>query len=169
MNSEIAAALRGAARRFATGVTVMAAEGPTGRHAMTANSFVTLSLRPALIGVALTRSGRMRAAVEQAGAFGVSVLGAGQEHYARHYAERARGGETALVELTLTGRSPRVPVVPDCIAVFACHLWSILPVGDHELVVGEVAHCVADDERSAPLLFLGGRLVPGEPALLTPS
>ncbi|MEV0237951.1 flavin reductase family protein [Nonomuraea sp. NPDC050786] len=169
MNPEIAAALRGAARRFATGVTVMAAEGAFGRHAMTANSFVTLSLRPALIGVALTRGGRMRALVEQAGAFGVSVLGADQEHYARHYAEHTRSGEAPLVELTLTGQPPRVPVVPGCLAVFACRLWSILPVGDHELVVGEVAHCLTHDEHRPPLLFLGGRLVLGEPALLTAS
>lgn len=158
-----AATLRAGARRFPTGVTVMAAEHPLGCHAMTANSFVTLSLRPALIGIALTRDGRMRHAVEQAGSFGVSVLGADQEHYARYYADPSRSGSPSLADLILTGPAPWVPAVPDCLAYFACQLWSIVPVGDHELVVGQVVRCQTLDETRAPLIFLGGRLVAQDP------
>lgn len=156
MSHEIADSLRAAARRFPTGVTVMAAALPAGCHAMTANSFVTLSLRPALIGIAITRDGRMRDAVQEAGAFGVSILGDDQEDCARYFANPDRSGRDDLV---LTGHAPRVPEVPGCLAHFSCRLWSIFPVGDHELVVGQVLRCRTLDACTPPLVFVGGSLV----------
>lgn len=155
---QLAESLRRAARRFATGVTVVAVSYGQSAHALTANSFVTLSLTPALIGVAVRRQGRMRQLVEQVRSFGVSVLNGGQEDFARHYANHDRNGPPTHLTLPLSDTSPMVPIVPGCVAYFACRLQDIYPVGDHDLVVGLVAECDAADVDRAPLIFLDGRL-----------
>jgi flavin reductase (DIM6/NTAB) family NADH-FMN oxidoreductase RutF len=148
--------LRHTARRFATGVTVVAARHGGRSHALTANSFVTLSLRPALIGVAVRPDGRMRAVVERCRSFGVSVLNADQRDYAQHYAGRDRFGKTAGLVLSPAGAHPVVPLVPGCVAYFICELQAVHPVGDHDLLVAAVTRCEVLDHGRPPLIFLDG-------------
>ena len=145
--------LRRAARRFATGVTVVAARYDGGTHALTANSFVTLSLHPPLVGISVRPEGRMRRHIELAGRFGISVLGAAQIDYARHFASPLR--------LELLDRMPPLttddpPRVPSCVAFFACDFAHIHPVGDHDLIVGSVVTCDTTDLEVSPLIFLDG-------------
>nr|WP_121717406.1 flavin reductase [Streptomyces sp. E5N91] len=52
---ELAECVRRAARRFVTGVTIVTIGHADDTHATTANSFVTLPLRPALVGICVTR------------------------------------------------------------------------------------------------------------------
>jgi flavin reductase (DIM6/NTAB) family NADH-FMN oxidoreductase RutF len=152
---DLAQTVRHAARRFATGVTIAAVRHDGGTHALTANSFVTLSLEPALIGLAVRREGRMRRYIEEAGCFGVSVLGGAQQHYARHYARRDRLGQPEQPALTVGDTVPAVPLVPGCVAYFVCGLHHVYAVGDHDLLVGAVVECGAA-AGDAPLVFLDG-------------
>jgi flavin reductase (DIM6/NTAB) family NADH-FMN oxidoreductase RutF len=157
---QLADDVRRAARRFATGVTIMAirdADGDGFVHALTANSFVTLSLDPALIGIAVGTQGRMRQTVERVRVFGVSVLNECQREYASHYASSGRIDEPAHLPLPFADTVPPVPVVPGCAAFFACELRDIVPVGDHDLLVGEVLTCDALNHDETPLIFLDGR------------
>jgi len=145
------------ARRYATGVTVVGVSGDGGVHALTANSFVTLSLTPPLIGVAIGRQGRFRPLVEKAGWFGVSILAASQQRWATFYADRNRpldAAEYSLTELTSPGL---VPIVPGCLGYFMCAVDAIQPVGDHDLIIGEVWQCECSDPTQDPLVFLDGR------------
>src|SRR5262249_12287667 len=61
-----------------TAVTVITAPGTDGPSGATANAVVSLSLEPPLMLAALDRGSRTLAALRAAGAFGVSVLAAGQ-------------------------------------------------------------------------------------------
>ncbi|HUQ57185.1 flavin reductase family protein [Lentzea sp.] len=149
-------ALRRAARRFATGVTVVAVRDGGGEHALTANSFVTLSLHPALVGVSVTTDGRMRYLAERARYFGISVLDAEQEEYARHYARRGRDGAPDHLGLRTLDTVP-APVVPGCVAYFVCEFAHTHPVGDHDLIVGSVVESRVVSEDRAPLIFLDGK------------
>lgn len=144
--------LRRVARRLATGVTIVATEAAGGVHAMTANSFVTLSLEPPLIGVAVKRTGRFRALLSVSSTFGVSILGRTQVAYARHFAcpDREDGADAPPL------RSEGAPVVPGAIGHFICDVDSIQPVGDHDLVVGRVVGCEQNRTREDPLIFLDG-------------
>jgi flavin reductase (DIM6/NTAB) family NADH-FMN oxidoreductase RutF len=153
---DTADALRRTARRYATGVTVVAVEHAEGTHGLTANSFVTLSLRPPLIGIAVTAGGRMRRLAETVGSFGVSILQGGQSHHAQHYASRDRSGVPVTFDSVPAAASAKVPIVPDCVAYFACSLYAVHPVGDHDLLVGEVRGCEVLRPDAAPLIFLDG-------------
>ena len=158
---QLADDVRRAARRFATGVTIVAMRDVDGDgdrlvHALTANSFVTLSLDPALIGIAVRTQGRMRRTIERVRVFGVSVLNEWQREYASHYATSGRTNEPAHLPLPVADTVPPVPVVPGCVAFFACELRDIVPVGDHDLLVGEVFTCDALNHDETPLIFLDG-------------
>ncbi len=160
-HEEVAESLRRAARRFATGVTVVAAADGHGVHAMTANSFVSLSLRPPLVGVAVQVGGRLRPLTERVLHFGISVLSESQRDYADHYAWRERNGASPDLAFSMTGDPSSVPLISECVAYFVCELRSVHPVGDHELIVGSVLECGACCPARAPLVFVDGRFRSG--------
>jgi flavin reductase len=150
-------ALRAALGTFATGVTVVTVGGSS-PHGMTANSFTSVSLDPALVLVCVGHNAVMHRKLQQTGVFGVSVLGVRQEPVARHFADQLRqlgAAEFAGVEW-LPGRLTGVPLLKDPLAAFECQLWRSYDGGDHSIFVGEVvsADWRRDDEA---LLFSGGR------------
>jgi flavin reductase (DIM6/NTAB) family NADH-FMN oxidoreductase RutF len=153
-DQELANSVRLAARRFATGVTVVAVQHGDTVHALTANSFLTLSLKPALVAVCMRPEGRMRPLMWRGRQFGVSVLSASQSEYARHFADLRRTGASPALS-PLDGAGP--PLVPACVAYFACEVERIHTVGDHDLIVGSVTSCGVGNERR-PLTFLDGEL-----------
>lgn len=150
--------LRQTATRFATGVTVVAITDPGGVYAMTANSFITLSLEPPLIGVAVRLDGGLLRRLRHTAAFGISVLDGGQATYARRYADPNREGLSAELPLLISDPPCPVPLVPGCVATFSCEHAATHRVGDHDLVVGTVLACEVRDSRRAPLIFLDERL-----------
>ena len=84
--------LKRALSRFATGVTVLTTAGPGPDdpvHGMTANAFVAVSLVPPLVLVSVARSATAERLITETGRYGVSVLGAGGEQLARHFAAGA--------------------------------------------------------------------------------
>lgn len=152
---DLASSMRDAARRFATGVTIFAVRNGQDTHGLTANSFVTLSLHPALVGVSVRRGGWTSRLTSDVRTFGVSVLHDGQVHYARHYAVRDRTG-LSQPPLLLSDTAAPVPIVPGCVAYFVCELADIHPIGDHDLIVGAVVSCAAPAAEREPLIFLDG-------------
>src|ERR1051325_12147096 len=88
--------LRGAMRRYVSGVTVVTSPTDDGGIAgLTANSFTSVSLDPALVLVCLNRSARSFGAVVNAGRMAIHVLADDQHNIARGCAEH--GGERGLV------------------------------------------------------------------------
>jgi flavin reductase len=150
-------ALRQVARHFPTGVTVVALGEGSSVHAMTANSFITLSLDPPLIGVAVRSDGRFCQEVRRRHWFGVSILAASQRDYATFYADPDRYRILERKPLALTSTPFPVPLVPDCLGYFVCEVRSIQRVGDHDLIIGGVWSCGESvDTAAGPLMFLDG-------------
>jgi flavin reductase (DIM6/NTAB) family NADH-FMN oxidoreductase RutF len=151
-DQRLADSLRHAARRFVTGVTIVAVQHGDSTHALTANSFVTFSLDPALVGISMRPEGRMRSLMEPGCRFGISVLSESQSEYARHFADQERfGAMPPLISLTIDGP----PLVPACVSYFICELERAHPIGDHDLIVGSVISCGVGTGL-APLTFLDG-------------
>ncbi|CAL9327167.1 NADH-dependent flavin reductase (plasmid) [Streptomyces sp. enrichment culture] len=144
--------MRRAARRFVTGVAIVAVRSGDRTHALTANSLVTLSLDPALVGICMRPQGRMRPLMGPGRRFGISVLSTSQSHYARHFADVRRTGAVPLL-VPLTADGP--PLVPGCVAYFVCEFAQVHPVGDHDLIVGAVVSCGVGTEGD-PLAFVDG-------------
>lgn len=146
--------LRNAFGIYPTGVTVvtcMRREGtPVG---VTANSFVSLSLSPPLVSIALHTAARHLRAFLDAGAFAVNVLRADQHHLSNLF---ARPSEASWKDVSFRITPSGHLVLDGAAASFLCHLSAQHPVGDHLLIVGEVEH-FAYDSRVEPLAFARGR------------
>jgi flavin reductase (DIM6/NTAB) family NADH-FMN oxidoreductase RutF len=150
-------AFRKAMGAFPTGVTVVTVAGGDGAmHGVTVNSFSSVSLDPTLVLVCLNEVGRAVGQIERAGAFGVSVLSAGQQDLARWFADRYRPAGPAMfdgvpVELGVTG----CPVLAGAATSFECLLRRSYRAGDHLIVLGEVVALVHRPQVE-PLIFHAG-------------
>jgi flavin reductase (DIM6/NTAB) family NADH-FMN oxidoreductase RutF len=140
---------RDALGRFATGITVVSVAAPSRPHGITVNAFLSLSLEPPLVGVAIDTKAKAHEALAQAERYGVSLLAREQQVLSDLFAGRP-------VEVTPRWeRLDGVPVLEDALAQLACRIVDRHPVGDHTLFVGEVAGAVTRD--AAPLLYHRGR------------
>jgi flavin reductase len=150
--------LRSAMGTFATGVTVVTVGGDD-PHGMTANSFTSVSLDPALVLVCVGRNAHMHDKLLADGTvFGVSVLAHHQEPVARHFANNWRELGAAEFENVdwLPGRLTEVPLVKDAMAAFECQVWRSYDGGDHSIFLGELLS--VDWRRDEEgLLFAGGK------------
>jgi len=141
--------LRQVMGRFATGVTVVSTLEGEVVHGMTANAFLSVSLRPPLVLVSLGRC-RMNEMLPRTGRYGVSVLCHDQEHLAQHFAGRqAAPAPPAFVW------QRGMPVLEDALAHLVCRVVDCHRAGDHMLWIGEVEHLHHADAE--PLLFYAGR------------
>ncbi len=117
----LAAEFRTVMGRFATGVTVVTAVQDGFDHAMTANSFASVSLDPPLVLVCVEVDSRFHEAVLDAGGWNVNVLDEAQRGRASWFATKGRPlvgqfDSTPTHRSALTGallldgpRHPRVP------------------------------------------------------------
>ncbi|TDD35512.1 flavin reductase [Actinomadura sp. KC06] len=159
-----AKALRRTFGTFATGVTVVTVGGAT-PHAMTANSFTAVSLDPPLVLVCVGHKAVMHHALG-AGLFGVSVLTAGQERIARHFADTSRPLGAAQFEDvdTDTGPLTGAPLIAGALARFECETWNTCDGGDHSIFLGRVLSMDRPDaDHDEALLFYQGRFHRLEP------
>jgi 3-hydroxy-9,10-secoandrosta-1,3,5(10)-triene-9,17-dione monooxygenase reductase component len=139
-------------QRIPTAVTVVSAEGPDGPAGLTANAVVSLSLDPPLMLACIDRGSRTLRAVEYAGRFGISVLGAGDEEIARAFATKAPQ-EDKWAGITWTSAAG-VPLLEDAEVTIACELENVLAGGDHVILTGVVLEVAAAE--GAPLVFYEG-------------
>jgi flavin reductase (DIM6/NTAB) family NADH-FMN oxidoreductase RutF len=138
--------LRRTLGRFCTGVTIVSTELDGEIHAMTANSFTSVSLDPPLILVSIDRRARMHALLPERGRFCVSVLAREQEDTAWHFAGRpCLEGDDVFDEDGL---------VRGAIARLECRLYAAHEAGDHTLYLGLVEDL--DSRPGEPLLFHDG-------------
>jgi flavin reductase len=148
---------RDTAGRLPTGVVVLGVTADGLPHAMTANSFSTVSLDPPLVLVCVRRSSRMATMLPRAGAFAATVLPAGADALSRRFADPSRPagalgfGDVAWTPAPATG-SPML----DCgLAYFDCALHEMVPAGDHDVFIGRVD--AFDTIHSGPaLVFADG-------------
>src|SRR5436309_13444618 len=73
-------------RRFPAGVAVVTVDARGERLGLTVGSLVSLSLDPPLVGVSVRRDAALHELLRDAGEFGASLLAAGQEDVAAHFA-----------------------------------------------------------------------------------
>ncbi|HUG40270.1 MAG TPA: flavin reductase family protein [Longimicrobiales bacterium] len=140
---------------LATGVAVVSAADPDGGplHGLTANAVASVSLDPPLVLACVERTADTHECIERAGAFAISILGAGDDALARRFAdypsERKFAGAAHRPEVT------GAPVLDEALAWVDCRVWAVYDGGDHTIFVGEV---VAGDAMDGPplLYFRGG-------------
>jgi len=153
-----ARAFRTALGRYATGVTVVTAPSPDGPIGITANSFASVSIDPALVLWSPAKASARHDAFVDAEHFNIHVLAAEQEHVCAAFVRRKFGFEGLGWDLTERG----VARLHDCLAVFECRRVATHDAGDHTIVIGEVD--TAYERPGRPLIFANGAFVDGPAA-----
>ena len=77
-------------RRFPAGVAVITVDLDGERLGLTLGTLVSLSLDPPLVGFAVKREAALHELLRRAEDFGISLLAAGQEGIAQHFARGFR-------------------------------------------------------------------------------
>lgn len=145
--------LRDAFGCFTTGVTVVTARREDGAPVgFTANSFASVSLDPPLALVCVDLKAKSLPALDQAGAFVVNVLHAGQRELARRFTRKEGDRfQGTPFETWTTG----APVLDGCMANFECATYQAHDAGDHRIFVGRILKVRIDPDHH-PLVFWRG-------------
>lgn len=144
---------RQALGQFPTGVTVITARGPEGRPmGMTASSFNTVSIDPALILWSVDKSAYFADILGESTYFAVNVLSAEQAGISNKFASK---NTDKFDGIEFTNGLGDAPLLANCIAQFECKTWQLYEGGDHIIVVGEVMAYKSDASLS-PLVFSQG-------------
>jgi len=149
---------RRVAGRFATGITVVTTRQDGAHHAMTVNSFTSVSLAPVLVLISVEKIARFHAAVLGAGVWGVSVLASGQEDVARWFATRGRPSTEDQFDgiRHRYGAATGTVLFDEALATLECRTVSVTDAGDHSVLVGEVLG-VDLPASGEPLLYFDSR------------
>ena len=142
---------------WATGVSVITAQGRDGPAGGTANALTSLSLAPPLALACFDLSSRTLHAVRESERFCINMLAAGQETVSRLFAtKQTQEDKFARVAHRLEHGAP---VLEGSLGWIVCRLDSELRRGDHVVVVGEVV-AGGVDESATPLVFYRGSYQP---------
>ncbi len=128
---------RRACGRFATGVTIATVLDRSGApHGLTVSSFTSVSLEPPLILVCLGHEVTNIQHFRKATHFGINVLKEDQQLLSELF---ARKGQDRFDGLKWHPGSTGVPLIPGCLAHIECTLYRRVEMGDHDIIVGEMA------------------------------
>src|SRR5579864_4891139 len=114
---------------WATGVSVVSAQGDEGPAGNTANAVSSLSLDPPLVLVCFDLGSRTLHAVRRSERFCINMLAAGQEAISELFAtKRTHEEKFAALDYRMEYDAP---VIDDCLAWIVCGLDSEFRRGDH--------------------------------------
>jgi flavin reductase (DIM6/NTAB) family NADH-FMN oxidoreductase RutF len=145
--------LRKAFGSFGTGVTIVTTKALDNRLVgVTANSFSSVSLEPAIVLWSLQKTSPNLPAYDDCGRFVINVLSLSQiEHSKRFASPIPNKFEGVDHSLGIEG----LPLLTGCAATFECRTIQRLDVGDHILYLGQVEAYQHQDQTA--LLYVQGR------------
>jgi flavin reductase (DIM6/NTAB) family NADH-FMN oxidoreductase RutF len=144
--------LREAMRRWVTGVSIVSSKHGEHSHGMTVNSFVSISIDPALIAVTLAKNTRTHALVKGSGFLGVSILSQEQGTLADIFAGRIPDGGDRFHGVQTFSLLGQVPLISGCLAGLECKVVHEYAMPNSTMFVGEVLTAVHHLEGE-PLVY----------------
>jgi len=147
--------LRAVMGRFPAGVAVVSVALRDQRIGLTVASLVSLSLEPPLVGFAIRNDAALRELLRDAGRLAVSMLAAGQESTAQHFA-RGVPPIALWTGIALRDTAPdEPPELEGATAWLRCAIRAEHETGDHTLFVTEVEGAELAPGNPQPLVFHG--------------
>jgi flavin reductase (DIM6/NTAB) family NADH-FMN oxidoreductase RutF len=146
------AEFRKACGRFATGVaiaSVVDAEGAP--HGLTVSSFTSVSMNPPLVLICLGHAVSAIHHFRAASHFGINILAADERALSERF---ARKGHDRFDGLEWYAGESGVPLLAGVLAAIECAVHRIVPMGDHDIVVGEMVRAVVHEGE--PLIHFSG-------------
>lgn len=136
---------------FATGVTIMTAAVDGRKVGVTANSFNSVSLDPALILWSIDKRSTSYEVFNDASHFAVNILAADQIDLSNQF---ARPKDDKFAGIECEEGAGGAPLFSDCAARFQCAMHQQVDGGDHWILIGKVI--AFDDFGRSPLLYHQG-------------
>ena len=162
-------ALRRVLGAFATGVTVVTSVLDGRPRGVTVSAFMSVSLEPPLVLVALDQARTLGPVIRAAGAYAVNILGEDDAHLSDCFAGAAvHPDRDAFCGAAWRPGVIGMPILESAIASLECRLEQVVTVGDHDFLVGRVLAAATDDGSTAPLLYFRRRYLRIERATTTP-
>ncbi len=145
--------LRGAMRRWTTGVAILTSQLDGTRHGMTVNSFTSVSLFPPRVAVTLARRTRTFHIVEESGIFAVTILREDQVEAAERFAGRVPEDGDRFAGLAWAEAASGAPLLMGGLAFLDCKVVHRYDMAEATLLVGEVLQVQLGAE-GRPLVYL---------------
>lgn len=138
-------------RRAPASVSVITIDVEGQRLGLTVATLVSLSLDPPLVGFAIRRDAALHQLLQEAGELAVSVLAAGQEDLAQHF---ARGvPPIAMWEGIALRTAPGPPQLDGAAAWLRARLTQWIETGDHSFFVARVEDAEPAPTSTRPLVL----------------
>jgi flavin reductase (DIM6/NTAB) family NADH-FMN oxidoreductase RutF len=148
--------LRELMRRFPAGVAVVSVDLSGERLGLTIGTLIPLSLEPPLVGFAVRQEAALHELLRRSEAFGVSLLAAGQEAVAQHF---ARGvPPIAIWEGIGVRDTDGPPLLTGAIGWLTGRTSAEVPAGEDTFFIGEV-QSVEEGARERPLVYVERRYI----------
>ncbi len=141
---------RNAMGSFATGVTVITTEVAEEVHGMTANAFMSISLKPKLVAISIGENAKMHKYIKDANQFAINILSSDQQMESKQFS-----GQLNVASEIPFDSYKGLPILADALAVVTCQLDSEYVVGDHTIFIGLVTGIKL--EQKEPLVFSQGK------------
>jgi flavin reductase (DIM6/NTAB) family NADH-FMN oxidoreductase RutF len=146
-------AYRRALGGFGTGVALVAAYDRHGRaHGIIVNSLTSVSLHPPIMLWCLANSRAAFDVFTNAPAFSMNILRSGDEAVAHRF---SRSGDRILTPEQVCTMETGAPVLAAAVASLDCRLRLRQPMGDHEVIYGDVVAYRGDPGVDALGFFRG--------------
>jgi len=144
--------LRQVAGAFPTGVTIITTEKEDGSvHGMTASSFLSVSLDPALVSFCVKDNAVIFPLLTIGKTVGISILAANQKEISNQFAGFSKEEKSIPMSKVNAGAT----VIDQALAWYSTIIQQIIPAGDHYLIL-----CEIDDldrvEDGQPLVYWSG-------------
>ena len=150
--------LRQVAGAFPTGVTVITTKKEDGNiHGMTASSFLSVSLNPALVSFCIKEDCVLFPLLKEGKRVGISILEAGQKNISNQFA----GFNKEDVVIPMTTKIEGVSVIDNALAWYATEVYMIIPTGDHYSIFCKVLD-LDRIEEGQPLIYWSGYRTTGD-------
>ena len=143
--------LRDTFGRFVTGVTIVTAMTEDGPIGITANSFSSVSLDPALALWSPDKGSRRAVHFLNAKHYAIHVLAADQADLCWAIAKDAYG----LRDMDLTLNQGDAPLIDGCLARFECTQVQTIDAGDHTIILGSIDRATMRGDGEALGFFKG--------------
>ncbi len=147
--------LREVAGKFTTGITVVTIKNKENETVgMTANSFVSISLNPALVGFFVMSDAVLLEDLKINSSIAISILSSKQEDISNQFAGLNK--EDIDIEYE---KDSEYSIIKDALAWYKTKIQSIEQIGDHHMIVCSVKELHKDDEKQPLLYYSGYKLI----------
>lgn len=147
---------RKACSQWASGVSIVTTVDSAGKpFGLTMTAVTSLSLNPAMFIVCVDNNSDTLAPMRESKVFCINVLASNQQDLSNRFAKK---GAEKFDGVGYAAGNTGAPVLAGALLSIECAVSSIVPGGDHQIMLGEVRRIVSNESEGVePLLYFGGR------------